>query len=788
MSTYLTWRGAELEPGWQGITFLSMDTTVPGFAAVVTVHLARNASSMSEEHVQVSGGRSIVLDRPEVVVTNGADTIEVRFAERGDHSPYTIRLLSGGGDPLHPFFHEAPFGFYIDCESGDCRPRPLRALGSIARPPAVDTRNKDFRGFMRMLSEWVRVANPDWADLSPASQERMLMELLAHHGDMLSYYQDRISNEAFIDTASERHSLRQHATLLGYPVFEGEAARTTLAFDVDSAGFVPRDLAVENRRVHGERRVVFSTTQRTRVDPANNTSAIVFAAWPGAAAAQVPAGTTTLLLFGHSYVLTPGMRIAIVQAALSQIATLTAVRLIELPGWVADPADPLLPVDRPLTELTLDTGLAADIRPWDANAPLRLHVNLVDAVHGERKISTFSAAAPPPPGGDGLHALTDRNSIVVPAVRGEALVPQLRGLLVPEGPVLHEVDARGRSVPGIELSVDGEVWTREDHLHASQSFDPHFTTGTDNQGRLWLQFGDGVRGQAVEVEDLDGVYRPLVPIRLEYRVGEPLDGNCARDTLTELVPPVAIGFDAIHRSVTNVTEGTGGRRKDTLDEIRENTPASLIHGARQRAVSLADYAAAAKTVDGVSRAAAKPLDGPFNTVMVLIDADDQAVLTDELRQTVWQRVDQLRMAGREHFVEPAEYVPLRVGLVLCVDPGFLRHEVRDRVLAHLKPGSDARPGYFHPNHLTFGQDLESGDLIPFVQSIPGVRSVKVTAFCRLSAPTVTVEDRLDLGPTEVARLDADDDFPENGVLTLQVVGLDLVDEAGFAIDIAGATP
>jgi hypothetical protein len=422
--------------------------------------------------------------------------------------------------------------------------------------------------------------------------------------------------------------------------------------------------------------------------------------------------------------------------------------------------------------------------------PLRVHVNLADARHGLRVESTIN---PPPASAAEPDALSHRNSTIVRATRGVALVPQLRALLVPEGPVIHDVDVNGRSAPDIDVLINGERWTREEHLHASASFDKHYTAGADNQGRLWLQFGDGIRGQDVEVLEVapdtaPGVFRPLVPIVLVYRVGQPLDGNCARDSLTELTQPTDAGFAVIHQSVTNVTTGAGGRRKDTLDEIREGIPMSLIHGALQRAVSLADYAAVARTVPGVSRAAARLLGGPFNTLLVLIDAKDEAALTEELRQQVWLRVDELRMAGREHFVEPAQYVPLKVGLILCIEPGFLRHEVRDRVLSLLKPGTDERPGYFHPDNLTFGQDLEAGDLIPFVQAIPGVRSVRLTVFCRQDAVAEGVEDRIDLSSTEVARLDADEDFPENGELRLQVVGLDVEGEAGFAIDTAGGVP
>lgn len=790
MSTFLSWGGADLDPAvWQGIELLTMDTTVPGYAAVVTAHLARPASGMTAESVEVTGGRRIVLEAPQVIVTEGASILEVRFLEKGDHSPYTIRLLSGGNDPLHPFFAEAQFGFFIECETGDCRPSELLPTPAPQQPPSVDARNKDFNGFMRMLSEWVSVANPDWADLAPASLERTLMELLAHQGDMLSYYQDRVANEAFIPTASQRYSLRQHATLLGYPVFEGQAAETTLAFETTAAGFVPAGLSVRNRQLHGEREVVFYVRERTRVDPANNSAALIPAAWPGAASAVLPAGADGLLLWGQGFALLPGMPFLFAQGDYYQSVTLTSVRPVELAGWVADPTEPLSPVPRPLTELRFDPPLPQALRPWDAEAPLRMYANLAAAGHGARRVAWINPAssAATPASDDVIVAPDHRNSITLSVPREGGNTYLLRALEVPEGPVIHTTDAEGRYSPVIDVTVDGEAWSREEHLHQSQSFNTHYAAHTDNTGRLWLEFGDGIHGREIEIDPATG--RPLVTIRLEYRIGEPLDGNCARDTLTEVVEPVDAGFAGLGvQGVTNVTPGLHGRRRDTLDEIREGVPESLRHGALQRAVSLADYAAIARTVPGVSRATARALGGPFNTVLVLIDADDEAALTAELRDQVWQRIEETRMAGREHFIAAAEYVPLRVGLVICIHPGYLRHGVRDSVLAQLRPGTDDRPGYFHPDHLTFGQDLEAGDLIAFVQGIPGVRSVKVTAFCRLSAPVVTVEDRILLGTTEVARLDADEDFPENGVLDLQAIGLDPVTDSIFAIEVAEVTP
>ncbi|HWI06241.1 MAG TPA: hypothetical protein VNT54_01845, partial [Solirubrobacteraceae bacterium] len=184
------------------------------------------------------------------------------------------------------------------------------------------------------------------------------------------------------------------------------------------------------------------------------------------------------------------------------------------------------------------------------------------------------------------------------------------------------------------------------------------------------------------------------------------------------------------------------------------------------------------------RATARAAGGLFNTVMVLVDPEGEEDLGENLRRRVHEHLDALRMTGREHVVRAAEYVPLEVELVLCAQAGFARHLVRDRVLGALRPGTRERPGWFHPDRLSFGDAVRLGGLLAFVQGLAGVRSAKATAFRPLGDRTAPpVLDVIALGRTKVARLDADPDFPEHGTLEVRVVGLDgdasslLVDEA-----------
>ncbi len=378
----LTWDAGTIDgTPWQGIRYLSIDlregAPVP---AVVTVHLNQPAGSLAPDDVVVRGGRRLAVPPNDVAISGTSITIS--FHGLGDHSPYTVELKDGGGKPLHPFFATAEFRFTIDCETGDCRVSPSAARRPIMQPPAVDLLTKDFDGFVSLLADWVSVRNPRIVDLSPAAFERLMLDLLAWAGDLHSYYQDRVANEAFIETASQRFSLRQHAVLLGTTLDDGRAPSTVLSFDVETSGFVPVGLQVRMRTSSDEVPVSYVTGSRTRVFAENSSGRLGVAAFPGADDAELPAGATEALLWGHDMQLARGDRLAFVQSAYSQVVTVaSAPEHIESPGWVQRPTDTFDPLTDPpakVTRVQWSEPLAQALRPW-SDPPLELHANLVDA-------------------------------------------------------------------------------------------------------------------------------------------------------------------------------------------------------------------------------------------------------------------------------------------------------------------------------------------------------------------------------------------------------------------------
>jgi hypothetical protein len=61
-----------------------------------------------------------------------------------------------------------------------------------------------------------------------------LVELLAYVGDQLSYYQDAVATEAYLESARQRISVRRHARLVDYRLHEGCNARAWLFVGVSS--------------------------------------------------------------------------------------------------------------------------------------------------------------------------------------------------------------------------------------------------------------------------------------------------------------------------------------------------------------------------------------------------------------------------------------------------------------------------------------------------------------------------------------------------------------------------
>jgi len=131
----------------------------------------------------------------------------------------------------------------------------------MAEPtPAVDYSSRDWLAIRTDLVAAARQRMPEWTSDSPNDFGIVLIELFAYVGDMLSFYADRVANEAYIGTAVLRSSVLAIAGMLDYRPTGLGAATLTLQFSTTGPAFIPAGTQVQTVASAGDQPVLFETS------------------------------------------------------------------------------------------------------------------------------------------------------------------------------------------------------------------------------------------------------------------------------------------------------------------------------------------------------------------------------------------------------------------------------------------------------------------------------------------------------------------------------------------------
>lgn len=94
---------------------------------------------------------------------------------------------------------------------------------------AIDYMARDFDSLLSSMRDRVPELLDEWTEYeSEADFGNVLLELFAHMGDILSYYQDRVAAESYLGTARSRRSVIHHLRLIGYRLSTAAPASTEL--------------------------------------------------------------------------------------------------------------------------------------------------------------------------------------------------------------------------------------------------------------------------------------------------------------------------------------------------------------------------------------------------------------------------------------------------------------------------------------------------------------------------------------------------------------------------------
>lgn len=90
------------------------------------------------------------------------------------------------------------------------------AAATSILPKSLDYTDRDFDSLRLRLQSLIRSVFPDWTDFNVANFGDILLELMAHVGDVLGKYQDAQARESRIVTATQRKNILALVKLLNY--------------------------------------------------------------------------------------------------------------------------------------------------------------------------------------------------------------------------------------------------------------------------------------------------------------------------------------------------------------------------------------------------------------------------------------------------------------------------------------------------------------------------------------------------------------------------------------------
>lgn len=777
---------------------------------VLLVHFLKEIQpdTFTPGNILISGGERITNIRvTEVARADSAlppaaggavNVLVVKLNKAGDFSTYQLQLIKeeGADDPpggFDPVLSAIDFSFKVACPNEfDCISTTECAPPKSDEQPAINYLAKDYASFRQLMLDRMALTIPQWKERNPADMGIMLIELLAYAGDYLSYRQDAVATEAYLGTARQRISVKRHARLVDYKMHDGCNARTWVHLEVadgisgiilpgnSNAGGIKfvttvagkpavmkENTAVADELFNSSGYEVFEPMHDLELDYRLNK--LSFHTW-GKRQSHLKEGSATATIDGHINGL-PGKVLILQEEAnphtfkkadadiSKRYAVLVATARLGHDILAENPDNPADPAGRPITMIT-----------W----------NEEDALPFPLCVSTINAEGEP------VVTAAILGNIVL-ADHGHSVTEELTFSNHNRSPVLKYTPVTNSTVfdpgaaaatminiepqqamPSIKLYEKNEaalLWEPVTDLISSRFNSRHFVAETDNESRTHLRFGNDTSGRRPS----EGIIFNAI-----YRTGNGQKGNIATGALTHLVSnDPAINASSI-TSITNITPGTGGTEPETMEEVKYRAPVAFRR--QERAVTTGDYEEKSKACNRhIQRSAATMRwTGSWRTVFLSVDTYGKQAVDTPFISKLKNDLEKYRMAGQDLAIEKPDYVSLEIEIDICVLPGYSRSDVQLAILQQLssKDLSNGETGFFHPDNFSFGQPVYLSKLYAVVQKQAGVSMVTIKKFQRLgiNSSEAFTTGRLNMGRTEIARLDNDPSAFEKGILTLNLSG------------------
>jgi hypothetical protein len=701
-----------------------------------------------EQFLRLSGGRRVTdIQITKVKPVSDPDPekddqLVITLDKYGDFSTYTLSLA--GVENIDPRYNHVDFNFKINCPSDlDCAP-VCKCEPRTLTEPEINYLAKDYASFRQLILDRLALLVPDWTERHVPDLGIALVELLAYTGDYLSYFQDAVATEAYLDTARQRISVRRHARLVDYKLSEGCNARAWVCIQTDSdfaldpadasftTGFDDPQLVGKNiLNWEDLRNVPPSTYEVFKAMPLAGAvqlqfyaahSEIHFYTWGEKECCLERGSTSATLIDGtlekeSTTTDQPELKITTSQSAHMPKLQLNAgdVLIFEevLGAITGNPvdADPARRHAVRLTRVTPGTDALYD-QPiveieWAAEdaLPFPFCISAIGEAPECKYLKNISVARGNVILVDHGKAVDEKDLGQVPTLRTQAIcecadhpgdieiIPgQFRSKLakVPltfSEPLSGDESAKSRRTPAASL------FTRDVRAALPQvQLDSQPTEQWSARYDL-IESKPEDRHFVVEIDN-DGIahlrfgdgelgFQPTAGMTFSatYRVGNGVNGNVGAETISCLVLHLTT-VSGVTINIRNPLPAQGGTNAEPLAEAKLFAPHDIRDPKKiQRAIIADDYALIAERNAKIQLAAAALVwTGSWYEADVAVDPLNSETADAALLCEIERYLRQFRRMGHDLRVLPARYVPLDLKLEVCALPGYLRAHVKAALL------------------------------------------------------------------------------------------------------------
>ncbi len=256
----------------------------------------------------------------------------------------------------------------------------------------------------------------------------------------------------------------------------------------------------------------------------------------------------------------------------------------------------------------------------------------------------------------------------------------------------------------LQIKVDDITWHETTTFYDKGPQDRIFITRMEDDGTVYVQFGDGITGARLPSGN-DNVIA-------DYRVGIGLDALVESSQISILLTP-QLGV----KSVNNPLAATGAEDPEAIEDVRSNAPLTVLN--LDRVVSILDYQYFANAFAGIGKARADLLwKGENRTLHLTVASADKGEIDSTLKSNLTTAIDAARHDLFPVVITSFKEIKFDVSASVMIAPDYTTDSVLEEIKAKLleEYAFESR---------NFGQSIHPSEIISIIHDIEGVVAVKL---------------------------------------------------------------